>query len=203
MLSSVVDWQKSVCSAAPFWDRLGLSEQQNRDGRWPSRLSCSSVPFFCTAEQTLHFTCDVFSCVCVCCRGRRKAVLSKTPCLFIIRGETKLRNYEAISVRANWWFVPLFHFRQVWKDPLEISIKPNKITHPQRYCALSVEWTTFYVCHNVLSHRESPPFSGCGDILTVTTLSPIPSNGWKYTFQLTRGAGWFLTRSNMSPVNLL
>lgn len=67
----------------------------------------------------------------------------------------KLRTYFCLResvVRA------IISFGQIWKDPLEISIKRNKKTSPQRCCVLSVEWTTFYQRHNVLFHRDSPPY---------------------------------------------
>lgn len=76
--------------------------------------------------------------------------------LSIIRGGgwgTKLWNYICLRELVA---CAIISFRQIWKDPLDISIKPNKKTSPQRYCVLSVEWTTFYIYHNLQFQWESP-----------------------------------------------
>lgn len=87
-------------------------------------------------------------CVSVCCCQAKQGRLR----FFNTKIGTKLSKY----VLANWWLGAIISFWQIWKDPLDISIKPYEKTSPQRYCALSVEWTTFCICHYVQFLRESP-----------------------------------------------
>lgn len=136
---------------------------------------------------------------CVCVRTRESCCQAKQGRFSFFN--TKMGTKLSKCIFANWWLGAIISWWQIWKDPLDISIKPCEKTPPQRYCALSVEWTTFCICHNVQFLWESP-LSGCNDVLTVTMpLSPIPSDGRKYASQLTIGSCWLLTRFKLSAVN--
>lgn len=86
-------------------------------------MSAQFVPFFCAAEQALpHLILGamrlcLFECMRVCVlpgeAGQFEESQAKKRHLSIIRGGGGLGggpNYETISVCANWWLVPLFHF---------------------------------------------------------------------------------------------
>lgn len=138
--------------------------------RWPSHLSeetCLSPSFWTIFLRSganvasLDIRCNAI--VHISMRAhQRECVCKRESCCQAKQGRfsffnTKMGTKLSKCIFANWWLGAIISWWQIWKDPLDISIKPCEKTPPQRYCALSVEWTTFCICHNVQFLWESPP----------------------------------------------
>ena len=140
-------WSLCVCCSEPStvgaFGPLRTVEQRRQvtfTSVWWVLLVCLVCAIFLHGRANttpLDIRCNAFVCVwvwvwvCVCvAKGARRVEESQAAlrklCLSIIRGGNQIMKLWSYFCLRKLVVHAIISFRQIWKDPLEISIKPNK-----------------------------------------------------------------------------